>query len=99
MEFPGFVHFHNWNGGMTDKQTYKMNDGSTVSDAMMKDLCGTDSQCDSFVSSVSRVLDRDVTYDLYLATNQTLISAAICSFDEQPGCNTPKTPWMTCKND
>ena len=98
-EFPGFLHLRNWDGGMTDLQAYKLNDGSRPTDAIMRDLCGTDSKCSAYVEATTRVFDGDGSYDMYLAFNQTMIPATICLPDAAPGCNTPSQAWMKCSND
>lgn len=103
-DYPGFVHFHDWDGGFVDlQQALKLPDGSQLPVGLSKDYCALDSICDTFGGYAQdgryiRQMNVNQSTDMYLAFNSSVIAGtAICKM-EGPGCGTQDT-WLACEND
>ena len=112
-EYPGFEHFHNWDGwvndlvmkdnvGVSHNTSYnRLPDGAKFSMNISKDLCAVDTVCDSVGDGGDyfRQMKATSVYDLYLATNASAILASPMCHLEDGGRYTPSTKWLCCDND
>jgi len=89
LEFVGFVHFKNWNGGMTDiedSSSYKLPPNFPALPSWTS-ICAGESRCDSFHFGAARIKDSDSAYDIYLGANVSNLPQSICAFEDVTGCD------------
>jgi hypothetical protein len=111
-DFPGFVHFKNWAGGMGAQST--ANDSSAdrclpksttsnVPHNILKDLCAADPKCTAFSFVFSNFGNADettnTTYDMFLGIKgaENPAPAAFCTVKEGHG-DYMNQKWLSCDN-
>jgi len=99
-EFPGYMHFHNWDGALVELGRHYLPDGDAMPVEMAKDYCWADSSCHAFGwhATAFRDLNFNSSQDLYLANSTTGAPGAFCSIDTG-GCMYPSIAWLHCGND
>jgi hypothetical protein len=113
-DFPGFVHFKNWAGGMGAQSTAA--DGgsadrylpksttSPIPHNIFKDLCAADPKCTAFSFAFSNFGNADgttnTTYDMFLGIKgaENSAPAAFCTVEEGHG-DYMNQKWLSCDND
>jgi len=98
-EYPGFVHFRNWDGHYHDLQHVTFSDGSALPLGLAKDFCSLDVECNTFGGDggYMRSMSVNSSTDLYLANDSSIVASAICEADASgPGSS---QLWLACSND
>jgi len=105
IEFPGFTHFANWDGGhdmlSNMPQDFQFSRGSSMIPSMQKDLCAYEPGCDMFTEwkkGEYRSLRYNSTYDIYLGSDVTKFSSSVCS-NETGGLYIPSQQYLKCSHD
>jgi hypothetical protein len=113
-DFPGFVHFKNWAGGMGAQSTVRDGSADTylpksttslVPRNIYKDLCAADPKCTAFNGEYFSNLDNadgttNTTYDMFLGIKgaKNPAPAAFCTVEEGHG-DYMHQKWLSCDND
>jgi hypothetical protein len=112
-DFPGFVHFKNWAGGMGAQSTSPLNvdrylpksTTSRVPQNIAKDLCAADPKCAAFHINAwfSNFSNADgttnTTYDMFLGIKgaENPAPAAFCTVEAGHG-DYMNQKWLSCDN-
>jgi hypothetical protein len=112
-DFPGFVHFKNWAGGMGAQSTLPLKEDhnlpksttSPVPQNIAKDLCAADPKCTAFniYAWFSNFDNADgstnTTYDMFLGIKgaENPAPAAFCTVEEGHG-DYMNQKWLSCNN-
>lgn len=101
-EFPGFIHFRNWDGNVDQlgNSSILLPSGDVMPGSLALDVCASDRACTSvgWGGQSFRTMRYDSTKDVYLANSSAIVPGSFCSI-ESGGCLQPSRSWLHCGND
>ena len=99
-EYPGFIHVRNWAGTSKTVKHVVMPSGNPMPAEVAMGLCAAEPATTSigWNGQNFRVHSADASQDTYIATNKSIVPAAVCQPEPHAPCTAPNSTWITCKN-